>query len=90
LIVDREPWILKDGLAVALLGDLADDLIASHRGARTAEVLGSMRVAMTTRSRYAEDRLAEAVVEASSCACSWALVSIHSLTAHGWRTNSVS
>jgi methyltransferase (TIGR00027 family) len=61
LLVDHDPWILEDTLAVALLGDLADDLIASHRGARTAEVLGSMRVAMATRSRYAEDRLAEAM-----------------------------
>lgn len=61
LLVDHDPWILEDTLALALLGDLADDLIAAHRAARTAEVLASMRVAMTTRSRYAEDRLAEAI-----------------------------
>lgn len=61
LILDRDPWILEDSLALLLLGDLADDLIAGHRAAGTAEVLASMRVAMTTRSRYAEDRLAEAM-----------------------------
>jgi methyltransferase (TIGR00027 family) len=61
LIVDRNPWIFQDSVAVALLGDLADDLLVVHRDPGNAEVLASMRVAMTTRSRYAEDRLADAV-----------------------------
>lgn len=61
IIVDREPWIFQDRLAFLLLGDVADDLVAVHREAGRAGVLASMRVAITTRSRYAEDRLAEAV-----------------------------
>ena len=61
LIVDRRPWIFEDTLAAVLLGDLADDLIALHRNRATAKVLASMRVAMTTRSRYTEGRLSEAV-----------------------------
>jgi methyltransferase (TIGR00027 family) len=44
-----------------LLGDLADDLVGAHRGGMDAENLARMRVAMTTRSRYTEDHLAEAV-----------------------------
>jgi O-methyltransferase involved in polyketide biosynthesis len=61
LVVDGEPWIFEDRLAGVLLGDLAGDLLAPHRDARHAGVLASMRVAMTARSRYAEERLAEAV-----------------------------
>lgn len=61
LVVDGEPWIFEDRLAGVLLGDLAADLIAAHRDPRDAEALASMRVAITTRSRYTEDRLAEAV-----------------------------
>jgi methyltransferase (TIGR00027 family) len=60
LVVDREPWIFEDHLAGVLLGDLAADLIAAHRDPQDAEALASMRVAMTTRIRYTEDRLAEA------------------------------
>jgi methyltransferase (TIGR00027 family) len=44
-----------------LLGEQIDDLIAPHRDDGTAGVLASLRVAMTTRSRYAESCLAEAV-----------------------------
>jgi methyltransferase (TIGR00027 family) len=61
LVVDREPWIFEDRLAVGLLGDLAHDLLAVHRDIESAEILASMRVAMTTRSRYTEDCLLEAV-----------------------------
>jgi O-methyltransferase involved in polyketide biosynthesis len=60
LTVDDEPWIFEDRLAEVLLGDLAADLLAPHRDARQA-ILASMRVGMTTRSRYTEERLAEAV-----------------------------
>jgi methyltransferase (TIGR00027 family) len=60
-LVDRDPLIFDDGLAGVLLGDLADALIAVHRHEESAEVLASMRVAMTARSRYTEDRLAEAI-----------------------------
>ena len=61
LVVDGEPWIFEDRLAEVLLGDLAADLLSAHRDAGQAGVLASMRVAMTTRSRYTEERLAEAV-----------------------------
>jgi methyltransferase (TIGR00027 family) len=61
LVVDRDPWIFEDRLASVLLGDLAPDLIAAHRDPGNAEALASMRVAMTTRSRYTEQRLADAV-----------------------------
>jgi methyltransferase (TIGR00027 family) len=61
LMVDRDPWIFEDTLALVLLGNLADDLIGAHRHSRDAENLAHMRVAMTTRSRYTEDRLAGAV-----------------------------
>ncbi len=60
LLVDRDPRIFEDTLASALLGDLADDLVRLHCQRRDAENLARMRVAMTTRSRYTENRLAEA------------------------------
>jgi methyltransferase (TIGR00027 family) len=58
LIVDREPWIFEDRLAAVLLGDLAAELVAVHRDGGQARVLAAMRVAMTGRSRYTENRLA--------------------------------
>lgn len=61
LAVDQEPWIFEDRLAAVLLGELADELTAVHRANPTAEGPAVMRVAMTTRSRYAENHLAEAV-----------------------------
>jgi methyltransferase (TIGR00027 family) len=61
LVVDRRPWIFEDTLAPALVGDVGRDLIALHRQDPTAPGLSSMRVAMVTRSRYAERRLAEAI-----------------------------
>jgi methyltransferase (TIGR00027 family) len=61
LVVDCDPWIFEDELAGRLLGDLAADLLSGHRDAGHGGALASMRVAMTTRSRYTEERLAEAV-----------------------------
>jgi methyltransferase (TIGR00027 family) len=61
LIVDREPWIFEDTLALALLDESGDDLLAAHREPAGPSALASMRVAMTTRSRYTETRLAAAV-----------------------------
>jgi methyltransferase (TIGR00027 family) len=66
LIVDREPWIFEDGLAIVLLGDSGADLLVAHRDSGQAGALASMRVAMTTRSRYAEERLAEAAARGIS------------------------
>jgi methyltransferase (TIGR00027 family) len=61
LVVDREPWIFEDVCAARLLGDDADELVASHHRGANADALASVRVAITTRSRYAENRLADAV-----------------------------
>jgi methyltransferase (TIGR00027 family) len=61
LIVDRPPWIFEDTLAEALVGDAGSDLIALHRQDPTAPRLASLRVAMCTRSRYTEHRVAAAV-----------------------------
>jgi methyltransferase (TIGR00027 family) len=61
LIVDRDPRIFDDTLAFVLLGHLAEEFVGVHRDATNAGNLARMRVAMTTRSRYTEGRLAEAV-----------------------------
>jgi len=61
LLVDREPWIFEDTLALALLDESADDLLLPHRDPDAPGALASIRVAITTRSRYTEARLARAV-----------------------------
>ncbi|HKS51005.1 MAG TPA: class I SAM-dependent methyltransferase [Pseudonocardiaceae bacterium] len=60
LIVDGDPKIFEDTVALPLLGSDADDLIAFHRNSADAAFAAALRVIMTTRSRYVEDRLAEA------------------------------
>jgi len=60
LVVDGEPKIFEDTLAAPLLGDLAEELVASHRDRADRETRASMRVAMTVRSRYCDDRLNDA------------------------------
>jgi methyltransferase (TIGR00027 family) len=61
LIVDGEPAIFADVLASALLGDRADELIGYHRAHGAHPVLSTARAQAVFRSRYAEDRLADAV-----------------------------
>ncbi|WP_424528191.1 class I SAM-dependent methyltransferase [Sphaerisporangium viridialbum] len=61
LIVDDEPRIFADTLAYELLGDRADELVGYHRAHGTHVILAGARAAAVTRSRYTEDRLAEAV-----------------------------
>ncbi|GII86670.1 S-adenosyl-L-methionine-dependent methyltransferase [Sphaerisporangium siamense] len=61
LVVDGRPPIFEDTLAYALLGEQADDLIGYHRAHGAHLVLRGARTAALTRSRYTEDRLAEAV-----------------------------
>jgi methyltransferase (TIGR00027 family) len=61
LVIVHEPWIFDDCLAGVLLGELAAELVDAHRDPAHAVALASMRVAMTTRSRYSEERLGEAV-----------------------------
>ena len=60
LIVDHEPRVFSDTLAATLLGDQADPLLEYHRQHGRHEILAGARVMVTTRSRYTEDRLAEA------------------------------
>ena len=61
LIVDNEPVIFADTLAQAMLGERAEELISYHRAHGTHPVLAGARAQVTCRSRYAEDRLADAV-----------------------------
>ena len=61
LIVGAQPLIFSDPLAATLLGDRADELLAYHRRTGSHNVLTGARTTVTTRSRYTEDRLAEAI-----------------------------
>jgi methyltransferase (TIGR00027 family) len=61
LIVDDEPRIFNDPLAATLLGDRADELINYHRTNGSHVVLVGARTQVTVRSRYTEDRVAQAV-----------------------------
>jgi methyltransferase (TIGR00027 family) len=61
LIVDNDPPIFADTLAATLLGERADELINYHRAHGTHVVLVGARTQVTVRSRYTEDRVAEAV-----------------------------
>lgn len=61
LIVDGQPPIFFDPLAAAFLGDRAGELLSFHRMNGSRDVLVGARTTVTTRSRYTEDRLAEAV-----------------------------
>ena len=61
LIVDDEPALHRDTLAYALLGERAEELVGYHRAHGDHLVLRTARTAATTRSRFTEDRLAEAV-----------------------------
>ncbi|MFY9934103.1 MAG: SAM-dependent methyltransferase [Streptosporangiaceae bacterium] len=61
LIVDREPVIFADTMAEVMLGERAEELIGFHRHYRMHPVLAGARAQVTCRSRYTEDRLAEAV-----------------------------
>ncbi len=61
LIVDDEPAIFADTLALAMLGSRADELIGYHRAHGTHPILSGARAQATCRSRYTEDRLAEGV-----------------------------
>ena len=60
LVVDHEPLIFADSLAATLLGDQAGPLLAYHRGNPAHDVLAVARATVTTRSRFTEERLAEA------------------------------
>ena len=61
LIVDNEPVIFADTLAQAMLGERAEELLSYHRVHGTHPVLAGARAQVLCRSRYAEDRLADAI-----------------------------
>jgi methyltransferase (TIGR00027 family) len=61
LIVDHEPIIFADGLAAALLGEQADELISYHRAHGTHLVLSCARAQALCRSRFTENHLAACV-----------------------------
>jgi methyltransferase (TIGR00027 family) len=61
LVVDAPPTIFADPLAAPLLGDHADELLSYHHLNGSHPVLVGARAQVLCRSRYTEDRLAEAV-----------------------------
>ena len=61
LVVDGEPVIFADTLALALLGERAEELLSYHTSHGTHPVLAGARAQVTCRSRYTEDALARAV-----------------------------
>jgi len=61
LIVDDEPAIFADTLALAMLGERADEFIGYHRTHGAHPILSGARAQVTCRSRYTEDRLAQGV-----------------------------
>jgi methyltransferase (TIGR00027 family) len=66
LIVDHPPFIFEDTAAAALLGDHADELIRYHREHGSHPVLSTARAQVICRSRYTEDRIAEAAARGVS------------------------
>src|SRR5579859_7491619 len=61
LMLKREPVIFADTLAQAMLGERAEELISYHLAHGTHPVLAGARAQVTCRSRYTEDRLADAI-----------------------------
>src|SRR4051794_24645362 len=61
LIVDSPPLIFADTVAYELLGEQAEEFIGYHRTRGEHPILSAVRATATVRSRYTEDRLAEAV-----------------------------
>jgi methyltransferase (TIGR00027 family) len=59
LIVDGEPSIFADVLALPLLGKRASKFVGHHEAAAGHPALAGTRSLATVRSRYTEDRLAE-------------------------------
>jgi methyltransferase (TIGR00027 family) len=60
LVVDQPPLIFEDRLAAQLLGAQADEFLGYHRAHGDHPVLSAARAQATCRSRYTEDRLADA------------------------------
>lgn len=60
LEVDRPPFLFEDTMARRLLGEQAEGLLSYHHKSGSHPVLLGTRLAVTTRARFAEDRLAAA------------------------------
>ena len=60
-LIDGEPRIVDDPIAVGLVDDAARELIAARRAELFSPALMVPRAAVLLRSRYAEDLLAQAV-----------------------------
>lgn len=58
LVVDSEPRVFADPLAVRLLGDRAEELLAYHRLQGDHPILAGARAQVVCRSKVAEDLLA--------------------------------
>lgn len=65
LIVDQAPAIFEDRLAAAMLGEHAEEFISYHRHGEHP-VLSAARAQVTCRSRYTENRLADAVTRGTT------------------------
>ncbi|WP_235437910.1 class I SAM-dependent methyltransferase [Kitasatospora griseola] len=61
LLVDQQPPIFADTVAAALLGERAEELLGYHHAFGSHPILAGARTTAVTRSRCAEERLAEAV-----------------------------
>jgi len=59
LIVDDEPAIFTDVLALRLLGERAGKFVGRHRAHDSHPAMAGTRTLVATRGRYTEDRLAE-------------------------------
>ncbi len=66
LIVDQAPAIFEDRLAAAMLGEHAEEFISYHRRHGEHPVLSAARAQVTCRSRYTENRLADAVTRGTT------------------------
>src|SRR5215471_18752037 len=60
-LIDDEPRIVDDPIAVSIVDDATRDRIATQRAALLAPGLMVPRAAALLRSRYTEERLAQAV-----------------------------
>jgi methyltransferase (TIGR00027 family) len=65
-LVDDEPKIVNDPIAVALVDDVTREQIAARAAALRSPALMTPRAAVLLRSRYAEDLLAKAITEGVS------------------------
>jgi methyltransferase (TIGR00027 family) len=63
LLVDRPPFLFEDTLAIALLGDQAEEFLAYHRLHGDHVILRGARSQVTARARFTEDVVAAGPAE---------------------------